>query len=32
MAELLRSSLNSNVGRLVPLHDEINLVNNYLES
>ena len=31
LSELLRNSLNSNVGRLVPLHDEINLVKDYLE-
>lgn len=31
LSELLRNSLNSNVGRLVSLNDEINLVNDYLE-
>lgn len=31
LSELLRNSLNSNVGRLVSLHDEINLVSDYLE-
>ncbi|WP_228407912.1 sensor histidine kinase [Chryseobacterium sp. OV279] len=31
LSELLRNSLNNNVGRLVPLSDEINLVNDYLE-
>jgi sensor histidine kinase YesM len=31
LSELLRNSLNSNIGRLVSLKDEINLVNDYLE-
>ncbi|MFP3595576.1 sensor histidine kinase [Chryseobacterium sp. SIMBA_029] len=31
LSELLRNSLNSNVERLVPLEDEINLVKDYLE-
>ncbi|SNR89487.1 sensor histidine kinase [Flavobacterium sp. ov086] len=31
LSELLRNSLNSNVARLIPLNDEINLVNDYLE-
>lgn len=31
LSELLRNSLNSNIGRLVPLNDEINLVRDYLE-
>jgi len=31
LSELLRNSLNSNVGRLVSLNDEINLVKDYLE-
>ncbi len=31
LSELLRNSLNSNIGRLVSLNDEINLVNDYLE-
>lgn len=31
LSELLRNSLNSNIGRLVSLDDEINLVKDYLE-
>ncbi|TRX38730.1 sensor histidine kinase [Flavobacterium sp. ZT3R18] len=31
LSELLRNSLNSNIGRLVSLNDEINLVKDYLE-
>lgn len=31
LSELLRNSLNSNVGRLISLNDEINLVKDYLE-
>jgi sensor histidine kinase YesM len=31
LSELLRNSLNSNIGRLVALEDEINLVKDYLE-
>ena len=31
LSELLRNSLNNNVGRLIPLNDEINLVKDYLE-
>lgn len=31
LSELLRNSLNSNIGRLVPLNDEINLTKDYLE-
>ncbi|MFB9110474.1 sensor histidine kinase [Flavobacterium gyeonganense] len=31
LSELLRSSLNSNVGKLISLDDEINLVKDYLE-
>jgi sensor histidine kinase YesM len=31
LSELLRNSLNSNVGRLIPLNDEINLTKDYLE-
>jgi sensor histidine kinase YesM len=31
LSELLRNSLNSNIGRLVSLSDEINLVKDYLE-
>ena len=31
LSELLRNSLNSNIGRLISLNDEINLVKDYLE-
>jgi sensor histidine kinase YesM len=31
LSELLRNSLNSNIGRLVSINDEINLVKDYLE-
>ncbi|OXG00896.1 hypothetical protein B0A64_19820 [Flavobacterium araucananum] len=31
LSELLRNSLNSNISRLIPLSDEINLVRDYLE-
>jgi sensor histidine kinase YesM len=31
LSELLRNSLNSNIGRLVSLNEEMNLVNDYLE-
>lgn len=31
LSELLRNSLNSNISRLIPLNDELNLVKDYLE-